>query len=74
MIARSPCAFKKALPEILEEPKCELTRLCRTLLLVVLERFRSIEAQVAQADGWIESIMKQSVYVSGLRPSLVSER
>ena len=61
MIARSPSAFKKALPEILEEPKCELTRLCRTLLLVVLERFRSIEAQVAHADGWIESIMKQSV-------------
>jgi transposase len=60
-IARSPSAFKKALPEILEEPRGELTSFCRTLLLVVLERFRSIEAQVAQADGWIESILKQSV-------------
>lgn len=29
-------------------------------VLVTLERFRAIEAQIAQADGWIESIMKQS--------------
>jgi len=59
-IARSPGAFKKALPEILEEPRGELTSFCRTLLLVALERFRAIEAQIAQADDWIESIMKQS--------------
>lgn len=59
-IARSPGAFKKALPEILEEPRGELTSFCRTLLLVALERFRTIEAQIAQANSWIESIMKQS--------------
>jgi transposase len=48
------------LPEKLEEPKGKLTSLCRTLLLMALERFGAIEAQIGQAGGWIESIMKQS--------------
>ena len=59
-IARSPGAFKKSLPAILEEPKGELTSFCQTLLLMALERFRVIEAQIVQAEGWIESLMKQS--------------
>jgi hypothetical protein len=53
------------LPELLEEPKGELTSLCRTLLLMALERFRAIEAQIGQAEGWIESIMKQSALCDG---------
>jgi transposase len=59
-VARSPAAFKKALPVILEESRGELTGFCRTLLLMALEHFRAIEGQIAQAEGWIESIMKQS--------------
>lgn len=37
-----------------------MSSVCRTLLLVDLERFRTIKAQIAQADNWIESVMKQS--------------
>ena len=59
-VARSPAAFKKSVPEILEEAQGELTSRCQTLLRMALDGFRAIEAQIAQTEDWLEAVMKQS--------------
>lgn len=60
-VNRSPAAFKKSIPEILEQAQGELTGRCRTLLRMALDGFRAIEAQIAQTEGWLEAVMEQSV-------------
>lgn len=59
-VNRSPAAFKKSVPEILEQTQGELTIRCQTLRRMALYRFRAIEAQFAQTEKWLEAAMKQS--------------
>lgn len=59
-IAKSPAAFKKAIPEILKEAEGELTIFCQMLLKMMLEQFHSIEEKITRAESWIDAVMKQS--------------
>ncbi|MBI1624163.1 transposase [Comamonas sp. EJ-4] len=58
-VNRSPAAFKKSFPEILEQTQGELTIRCQTLLRIALNGFHAIEAQIAQTEEWLEAFMKQ---------------
>jgi len=58
-VNRSPTAFKKSVPEILEQAQGELTSRCLTLLRMALDGFRTIEAQIAQTEEWLEAVMEQ---------------
>lgn len=59
-VNRSPEAFKKSVPEILEQTQGELTIRCQTLQRMALNGFHAIEAQIAQTEEWLEAVMKQS--------------
>lgn len=60
IIAKSPAAFKRSIPDILSEPDGELTTFCQSLLIMLLEQFRVIENQISRAEDWITSFMKNS--------------
>lgn len=60
IIAKSPAAFKRSIPDILSEPDGELTTFCQSLLTMLLEQFRVIENQISRAEDWIASFMKNS--------------
>jgi transposase len=59
-IARSPEAFKRAVPQILAQCDGELTSFCRTLMTELLQAVHALEQRIAQAEAWIKSFMKQS--------------
>lgn len=59
-IAKSPSAFKRAMPDILKECEGELTRFCQTLMLELFQEFHALETRIALAETYIKSFMKQS--------------
>ena len=59
-MARSPRAFKQALPEILARCEGELTAFCQTLITELLEQFHALEARLGRAEQWIKDVMKRS--------------
>ena len=59
-IARSPAAFKRAMPGILERCEGELTSFFQTLVIEILQEFHAIEERIAHAEAWIKSFMKHS--------------
>ena len=59
-IARSPAAFRKAIPEILVQSEGELTRFCQSLILALVQHLRVLEEEIAVAEGWIRSFMNRS--------------
>lgn len=73
-IAKSPAAFKRAMPEVLKECEGELTRFCQTLMMELFQEFNALETRIALAETYIKSFMKQSalckkiVAVAGIGP------
>ena len=59
-IAKSPDAFKRAMPEILSRCEGEITNICQTLLTELLQEFHAVEQHIAHAEAWIKSFMRRS--------------
>jgi len=59
-IARSPEAFKRAIPELLRTSADELTSFCQTLLTELLQHLGAIEERVRLIEASIQSFMKRS--------------
>jgi transposase len=60
VIAQSPAAFHRAMPDVLSSDNAELTQFCRSLLVDLLEHLRSVEARIAEADQKIKAFMRSS--------------
>jgi transposase len=60
VMARSPQAFKQALPEILAKCEGELTAFCQTLMAELLGQFHALEERIGRAEQWIKDVMKRS--------------
>ncbi|WP_028996679.1 IS110 family transposase [Azohydromonas australica] len=60
VIAKSPAAFYRAMPDVLASDDAELTQFCRGLLVSLLEHLRSIEERITEADGKIKGFMRSS--------------
>ena len=60
VIAQSPEALKRAMPEILKQCEGELTSFCQTLLMELLQQVHVLEERIAPAEAWIKSFMKSS--------------
>lgn len=52
-MAQTPTAFKRALPSILEKCEGELTSICQTLIIEMLEQLRILEERIARTNQWI---------------------
>lgn len=61
IIAQSPAAFRRAMPDILKQCEGELTSFCQTLLMMLLQQLRTIEEQIGIAEDWINAFMSKSV-------------
>jgi transposase len=59
-IARSPEAFKRAMPELLRTSADELTSFCQTLLTELLQHLKAIEERIRLIEVSIQTFMKQS--------------
>ncbi len=60
IIAQTPAAFKRALPEILAKCEGEMTRTCQAILTELLEQMRVLEEQIARTNKLIAAFMKSS--------------
>ncbi|WP_416339058.1 IS110 family transposase [Paraburkholderia sp. CNPSo 3076] len=60
MIARSPEAFKRAMPLLLSTSADELTSFCQTLLTELLQHLTAIEERIGFVEASIHSFTKQS--------------
>ncbi|SIT50696.1 transposase (fragment) [Paraburkholderia piptadeniae] len=59
-IARSPEAFKRAMPELLRTSADELTLFCQTPLTELLQHLKAIEERIHLTEVSIQTFMKQS--------------
>lgn len=59
-IARSPEAFKRAIPELLRMSGDELTAFCQTLLTELLQHLSAIEDRIHIIEASTQTFMKQS--------------
>ncbi|MGU7771598.1 IS110 family transposase [Burkholderia sp. MR1-5-21] len=59
-IARSPEAFKRAMPQLLSTSADELTSFCQTLLTESLQHLKAIEERIHLIEASIQTFMKQS--------------
>lgn len=59
-IARSPEAFKRAIPELLRTAEDELTSFCQTLLTELLQHLKAIEERIRLIETSIQAFMKHS--------------
>jgi transposase len=60
VIAQSPAAFHRAMPEVLASDNAELTQFCRALLVDLLEHLRGVEDRIADANEKIKCFMRSS--------------
>lgn len=60
VIAQSPAAFHRAMPEVLANDNPEFTQFCRDLIVGLLEHLRGIEERIADADAKIKAFMRSS--------------
>jgi transposase len=59
-IARSPQAFKRAIPLLLAQAEGELTSFCQALVMEVVEQIHLVEERIARAERWIDAFMAES--------------
>lgn len=59
-IAKSPAAFRHAMPAILKECEGELTSFCQALMIELFQEFHALESRIDRAEAHIKSFMKQS--------------
>lgn len=59
-IARSPQAFKRAIPSLLAQAEAELTKFCHSLVIELVEQIGVVEERIGKADTWIDEFMARS--------------
>ena len=60
MMAKSPEAFKRALPQVLSACEGEVTSICQAMVLELTEQIQALEECVKRTETWIKSFMKRS--------------
>jgi transposase len=59
-MAKSPEAFKRAVPRILSVCEDEVTSICQSMVLEIMQQIQAIEAHIQRAETWLKSFMKRS--------------
>ena len=59
-MAKSPEAFKRAVPRILSACEGEVTSICQSMVLEIMQQIQAIEGHIERAETWLKSFMKRS--------------
>ena len=60
VVAQSPAAFHRAMPEILASPNDELSQFCRGVIVELLEHLKSLEERIGSCDDRVKTVMASS--------------
>ena len=59
-MAKSPEAFKRAVPQVLSTCEGEVTSICQAMVLELPQEIQALEDHIKRAEAWIKSFMKCS--------------
>lgn len=60
VVAQSPAAFHRAMPEILASSLDELSQFCRGMIVELLEHLTSLEERIGSCDARVKTVMASS--------------
>jgi transposase len=60
VMAQSPAAFHRAMPDVLATQDDELSQFCRGLIVELLEHLQSVEVRIHSCDAKIKAVMARS--------------